>query len=277
MPLTLMYITNKPKVAKLAERAGVDRLWVDLEYIGKEARQAGLNSVKSNHTLHDVEVIKNSICNSELLVRVNPIHEGSHAEIIGVIERGADVIMLPMFRTSNEVNKFIDIVNGKAKILLLLETIDAEKNIDKILNIDGIDEIHIGLNDLHLEYKKTFMFELLIDGTVERLCHKIREKGYRFGIGGIARVGYGDVPAELILTEHYRLGSQMAILSRSFCDANTVEDVSLVQEIFIDGVNKIRMKEAEISLYTDKEFEINYSLLEEKIKSVVKRKNEKHV
>ena len=31
MALKLMYITNNPKVAKIAEEAGVDRIFVDME------------------------------------------------------------------------------------------------------------------------------------------------------------------------------------------------------------------------------------------------------
>ena len=36
MPLKLMYITNDPSVAKIAESAGVDRIFVDMEYIMKQ-------------------------------------------------------------------------------------------------------------------------------------------------------------------------------------------------------------------------------------------------
>ena len=39
MPLKLMYITNRPDVAAIAERNGVDRIFVDMEYIGKAERQ----------------------------------------------------------------------------------------------------------------------------------------------------------------------------------------------------------------------------------------------
>ena len=41
MALTLMYLTNRPQVAQIAEKAGVDRIWVDLETLGKEDRQRG--------------------------------------------------------------------------------------------------------------------------------------------------------------------------------------------------------------------------------------------
>ena len=39
MPLKLMYITNRVDVALVAEKYGVDRIWVDLETLGKEERQ----------------------------------------------------------------------------------------------------------------------------------------------------------------------------------------------------------------------------------------------
>ena len=35
MALKLMYITNKPEIAQIAQDAGVDRILIDMEYIGK--------------------------------------------------------------------------------------------------------------------------------------------------------------------------------------------------------------------------------------------------
>ena len=32
--LNLMYITNNPEVAQIAEKAGVNRIFIDMEYIG---------------------------------------------------------------------------------------------------------------------------------------------------------------------------------------------------------------------------------------------------
>jgi hypothetical protein len=59
------------------------------------------------------------------------------------------------------------------------------------LESSGFDEIHIGLNDLHLSYGMTFMFELLTNGTVEMLCNKFKESGIPYGFGGIAKIGEG--------------------------------------------------------------------------------------
>ena len=179
------------------EELGVDRIFVDMEYIGKSERQGGMDTVQLHHTVEDVATIKNAITTADLMVRVNPIHNetsdycSSKEEIDDVIANGADIIMLPYFKTAEEVRKFVGYVGGRAKVLPLVETVEAVDNIDEILDIDGIDEIFIGLNDLSIGYQKKFMFELLSDGTVEHLCHKFKKKGIPFGFGGIASLGKG--------------------------------------------------------------------------------------
>ena len=174
MPLKLMYITNRPEIALIAEKNGVDRIFVDMEYIGKAERQGNLDTVQNHHTIHDVSVLRRVLTQSELLVRVNPIHDktsdysSSEEEIEAAIQAGADIVMLPFFKTVAEVKSFLRIVNGRVKTMLLLETPEAVDALNEILAIPGIDEIHIGINDLSIGYGKRFMFELLTDGTVER-------------------------------------------------------------------------------------------------------------
>lgn len=253
--LKLMYITNRADIAQIAESAGVDRIFVDLEFIGKSDRQGGMDTVQSKHTLDDIKVIANAITSAELLVRVNPIHNeqenypSSKIEIDTAIANGAKVLMLPYFKTLEEVEKFIDFVDGRAKTMLLLETPEAVEIIDEILELKGLDEIFIGLNDLSLGYNKKFMFELLIDGTVEDLCYKFRKKGIPYGFGGIASLGEGMLPAEYIITEHYRLGSTCAILSRSFCNVNKIENIDEIRNIFIKGINDIRNYEKKVFVH----------------------------
>ena len=208
MALKLMYITNRPDVALVAEKYGVDRIWVDLETLGKEERQKGMNTVKSNHTVDDVKKIKSILSTSEMLVRINPWNENSIQEINDVVTAGADIIMLPMWKSATEVTKFLSVVDGRCKTTLLLETKEAVGCLDEVLENSGMNEIHIGLNDLHLSYGMTFMFELLANGTVEMLCEKIRKKGIPYGFGGIARLGAGDLPAERIIMEHIVLAPQ---------------------------------------------------------------------
>lgn len=278
MALTLMYITNRVDIAQIAQAAGVDRIWVDMEYIGKDIRQAGMDTVKSHHTIEDILKLRPVVTTAELLVRVNPIHDASEEycsseeEIEQTIAAGADVIMLPMFKTKADVERFLGCVNHRAKTLLLLETAEAVENLEDILTLDGIDEVHIGLNDLHLAYHKTFMFELLADGTVEKICKMLGKCGFKYGFGGIARVGYGELPAEIIMGEHYRLGSTMAILSRGFCNANNTRNVDDIRDVFQQGVQGIRKKESELMCSSEDQLEKNRVILAEKVRKIVESK-----
>ena len=199
MSLKLMYITNNLDVALIAQKYGVDRVWIDLETIDKAGRQKGLDTVKSHHSIGDIKIIKPHLTSSEMLVRVNHWYEGSPEEIEAVIDAGADIIMLPYWKTVGEVRDFVGVVDGRCKTTLLLETKEAVECVDEVLRFGGFDEIHIGLNDLHLSYGMTFMFELLADGTVERLCKKFRDVGLPYGFGGIAKLGDGLLPAEKVI------------------------------------------------------------------------------
>lgn len=257
MSLSLIYITNIPAVALIAEKNGVDRIMVDLETLGKEERQKNMNTVKSHHTVTDVATISNLLTKSEMLVRINPWNETSVSEIEAVISAGADRIMLPMWKNVSEVNSFLEAVNGRVRTTLLLETKEAVEIVDDVLENKLIDDIHIGLNDLHLSYGLTFMFELLSNGVVESLCRKFKAKGIPYGFGGIARIGEGMLPAERIIMEHYRLGSTRAILSRSFCNTEEIKDIKTIESIFIENVARLREYEDSLALKTEEEYSNN--------------------
>lgn len=265
--LNLMYITNRPEIAQIAEENGVDWIFVDMEFIGKDNRQGGLDTVQNHHTIQDVRNVKAAVKKAKVLVRVNPIHKAmmsadgsiaymdSQTEIEQAIEAGADILMLPFFHSVEEVKEFVYLVkaannrcerfgNG-GKACLLLETPEAAILLDEILNVPGIDMIHIGLNDLHLAMGMKFMFQLLTDGIVEQLTKKIKAKGIPFGFGGIASLHGGALPGSYVLKEHYRLGSSMVIVGRSFCNTNEITDLDEIRKIFKTGIAEIRALEAE--------------------------------
>lgn len=189
---------------------------VDLEKLGKAERQGHLDAVMSDHSIEDVAAIRKFATNAEILVRTNPLNPDSKAEIDGAISAGADILMLPMFRFAAEVAEYSALVANRVPIMLLAETVGAKSNLDSCTDVDGVSEVHIGLNDLSLEMGKRFMFELVVDGTVDRMAEILRRKKMPFGIGGVARLGEGLLQAEHILKEHARLGSSAAILSRTF-------------------------------------------------------------
>lgn len=277
--LKLIFITNNVRMAKIAEIAGVDRIMIDLEILGKKERQMGRDTLISNHRIEDIYNIKNAIEKSELIVRINPINKNSPKEIEDVVKAGADIIMLPMFKTKSEVEMFLNMVNGRTKNMLLMEHADAVNNIDEILQVPDINEMHIGLNDLHISMGNTFMFELIADGTVEYIVKKSHDKNIPVGIGGMSRLGTGIMPAELILAEHCRLHSNGVILSRGFLDnIDDIDNIDIkeLQQIFCNNVMLIREKERQMEEETNKFFEDKHKLFVENIDRIVKRNKVKN-
>ena len=260
-----IFITNDPWRAQVAERAGVDRIMVDLEILGKNERQGHLNTVISRHTLGDVTYLRSTLSTSSLMVRVNPMHGGSEEEIQAVIDAGADIVMLPMFSYPDEVEKFVVAVGGKARTCLLFETGAALANIHDVISINGIDEAHIGLNDLHLSLRLRFMFELISCGLVDYMAGAFRQKGLKFGIGGVARLGCGTLPAELVLSEHVRLGSSRVILSRDY--GNIFNECSNEQcfEVFKQEMCRFRLHLDQLGRLSREELLLN----SEKVKAAV--------
>lgn len=210
--MEFLSITNDPEVAQYFEKCGIDDIMVDLEIVGKKERQKGLNTVISAHSMEDISIIKSKLSKAKCLVRINPVHEGTKREIEEAISRKADILMLPMFTTADEVKFFIENVGNRAKKYLLLETAQALVRVDDILKLRGIDAIHIGLNDLSISMGLNFLYEPLLGGIVEYLSKKIISKKIKFGFGGVSRLEVG----KLLLSEHYRLGSEMVILNRHF-------------------------------------------------------------
>ena len=250
--MKLMLLTGDPIFAKKAEQCGVDRIFLDLEYINKADRQKGRNTFITKNTVEDVEPLRCVIQESELLVRVNPINPLSKKEIDAVCKAGADLIMLPMVYDSDDVKRFVELVDGRAKTVPMIETAQSMARIDDILDVQGIDELYIGLNDLHIGLGLSFMFEVLSGGLVDYMAEKIKARGIPFGFGGMAKIGEGTLPAERILAEHYRLGSSSVILSRTFrneVDAEGKPVLDLNEEIA-----KIRKEEKVISKWTAQQF-----------------------
>jgi hypothetical protein len=216
---TLMLMTRDPGVAQAASRAGVDRIFVDLEISGKAERQRGRATIISGHTIADLVQIRAAVPDAEVLARVDPPSSRTRADVDAAIAAGADVVMLPYFTGPTQVEAFVDAVGGRARTSLLLETAAAVVRVDRIAAVPGIDEIHVGLNDLHLSMGLAFMHELLAGGTLDGLATRIRAIAprIRFGFGGGALLDASHpVPPRDILREHVRLGSRMIILSRTF-------------------------------------------------------------
>ncbi|MCP4355082.1 MAG: aldolase [Proteobacteria bacterium] len=220
--LNHILITNKTSEAEIFAKANISRIMVDLEINGKVERQGHLDTVISRHEIKDINPIRRVLdsidgTESKLLVRINPLNDDSEQEIEKVILAGADYIMLPMFTTSKEVKDIAKIIDNRVKLVLLCEHYKAIDCLNEILDEEiSIDEVHLGLNDLRISAGYNFLFSAFTKGYSDKFAQIMHKHNKSFGIGGISAIGFGDLPAEKILTEHARLGSSRVILGRHF-------------------------------------------------------------
>ncbi|MBN1314218.1 MAG: hypothetical protein JXA42_02080 [Anaerolineales bacterium] len=210
--------TNDLELARRADLAGVNRIGLDLERIGKAERQKHLKTWISDHEENQLPGLRKTLRQAQLFVRTNPIHTGTREEIDRLIQAGAEVLMLPYFRTVQQAATFIELVAGRAQVSLLVETAAAAVRIDEIVKLEGIDEIHIGLNDLYLDLKLKNHFELFRYTFMDMLSRAVNNAGIPFGFGGIGRVNDErlPVPSNLVYAQYPRLHADRALVSRVF-------------------------------------------------------------
>jgi hypothetical protein len=213
----LTLLTDDPALAAIADRAGVDRIGLDLERLGKAERQAGEDTRLSEHRIEDLGLVGAAIRRAALFARLNPIHDGTRAEVETALAHGAKVLMLPYFRTVREVETFAAAVGGRAHVIILVETAPALTRIRDILAVPGIGEVMAGLNDLRFALGVRNHFEVLASPLIDALAAATRRAGLAFSIGGVSRPDDAlPVPPDLVLAQYPRLHATGAWLSRSF-------------------------------------------------------------
>jgi len=238
--MNLLLITNNPSEAVNAENLGISRIFIDLELIGKKKRQEHKNTFISDHTFEDIYKVRKVIRKAKILTRLNPFWKNTRNEIDRAIEFGTDILMLPMIRKVSHLKDFVKHVDKRVEVIPLIETKESLKEINSIIDIDSIQEVFFGLNDLSIDLNKNFLFEFLADGTIEDAAKKVKAKRKKFGFGGIGKIGKDDhIPAELILSEHVRLGSSSVILSRSFRYEDSSCNKKISRHGFSQEVEKI--------------------------------------
>nr|WP_299242827.1 aldolase/citrate lyase family protein [uncultured Halomonas sp.] len=264
--LQWMLITASPSIAKYAESCGVHRIFVDMEVLGKEERQKHLSAHKAAHTFEDIAAVSEVLTKAELMVRVNPLHVETAQEVNESIACGASRLMLPMFRSPEEVEEFIRLVDGRVPMTLLAETPQALTRISGYAELLGKrDEVHFGLNDLSLAMGLDFLFEPLAGRLLEPAIDELEKRNIAYGFGGVARLDSGELPAEWVLSEHVRLRSRWVILSRAFhgC-ANELEElhsrIDLQEEL-----HKLRSKERDLRSLDAQELLSNHGKLEKRV------------
>ena len=200
----------------------MDRIGVDLERIGKAQRQHGLATWISAHR-HD-DLARLELRRARRFARVEP----ADPRIDELIELGAEVLMLPMVASAREAAAFADAVAGRAVVVLLVERREAVEAIGELVRVDGVDEIHLGLNDLALSLGMRNRWQVLGADLGLRVGATVREAGLPYGLGGIGRAGDRSLPlpSDLVCAEVARCGATGALLSRSFTNGPLAADVA---------------------------------------------------
>lgn len=224
--------TDDPDLAARADAAGVDRIGLDLETLGKHERQGGLGTWISPHTIDRLPALRERLSQASLFARVNPLHTKTSAEVELLLAHGVEVMMLPMFNSAEQVAEFIHLVDRRAEVVLLLETLAAARDIERIVAVTGVTEIHIGINDLALSMGMRNRFGVLDCELTNDVSRCVRAAGLRFGIGGVGRAGDESlpIPSDLIYAQYPRLGATAALISRAFL-ASAGQAVDLTEEV----------------------------------------------
>lgn len=224
--------TDDATLAARADAAGVDRVGIDIERLGKAERQGGLGTWISPHRVQALPGLRRAMRRARLFARTNPLHDGSAGEVEELIAAGVDVLMLPMFSGADEVERFMSLVDGRAEVVLLLERRSAAEAIDEILAIAGVDEVHVGINDLSLDLDLENRFLVFTHELTERVAERVRSAGRRFGIGGIGRTEDARVPIDpqLVYAQYARLGATSALLARAFVGRES-DELDLTLEV----------------------------------------------
>lgn len=211
--------TADPDLARRADHAGVDRVGLDLEILGKRARQhEALGTWITKHTCDQLPAIRRALTHASLFARTNPLHAGLGREVDQLLDAGVSVLMFPNFQDLSELKAFLRMVGGRAKVVPLLERLAAAKQIDQIVALGEIDEIHVGMNDLALDLGLKNRMEVLISPTLAHIASTVAKATKRLGVGGVARAYDATlpVPSELVYAQYPRLRATAALISRSF-------------------------------------------------------------
>jgi 2-keto-3-deoxy-L-rhamnonate aldolase RhmA len=230
--LQLFYFSSEAGQAKRAEDAGVDSIIVDWENQGKYARQQNYDTQINRHTVEDLDRVFNAV-KVPITVRVNG---GAAAleEADLAIDHGARVIMLPMANSGFEVEALLQRINGRAKTLIQIETQAMVERVGDLQSL-GWDYAFVGFNDLMISRGRNWLWEPMVDGTMDTIFRRL--PGRQIGFGGVTIIGGGyPLPFVNLLQEFARLGASLSFLRRTFsreaAGRDLPSEISAVQAVW---------------------------------------------
>jgi hypothetical protein len=172
----------------------------------------------SPHTLDDLHAVGAALTRADLFARLDPLHPGTGPQIDAAVDWGARVLMLPMIASVGDAMRFVDMVAGRARVVLLVETAAALDAVGDLAAVPGVDDVHVGVNDLALSLGLATRWQVLAGNRLAKAARAVHAAGRRFGFGGIGGVldDALPIPADLIYAEYARVGATAALIARAF-------------------------------------------------------------
>jgi hypothetical protein len=208
-----------PLLIAAADKCGVRWIGPDLEIYGKQERQAGTGSLISGHPRESVDSVRELIGTKRLFARSNDPGPLLSEEIEYLLEHGVGCIMLPMIRRVSEARETLAQIDGRARVVLMIEHRDILDDVDEVAALPGISTLYVGTNDLAISMGYRTRFGPIADGWIERLSAVARRNGLGFAFLGFARLSAGTgfaVSPDLVLAEYVRHRVKWGLFARSF-------------------------------------------------------------
>ncbi|WP_346619155.1 aldolase [Blastococcus montanus] len=239
--MDLFLFTVDPQWGHDVVAAGAAGIVVDWERRGKLRRQAGEGTQINGDTPEDLSRMR-AATPGRLVCRINGFGPWTADEVADAVARGADELLLPMVRSTEEIDRTLDLVAGRCGLGILVETQDA---VDRAAELGRrpLSRIYVGLNDLRIDRRSTELFAPLVDGTVDAVRAQVPMD---FGVGGLTLPGRGfPVPGELLAAELVRIGTRFTFLRRSFTADMAGRDPFVEVPRLLAGLDELRRAGAE--------------------------------
>ncbi len=234
--MDLFLFTVDPRWGRDVVAAGAAGIVVDWERRGKARRQLGEGTQINADTPADLARMR-AATSGRLLCRINGFGPWTGGEVDEAVRRGADEILLPMVRTTEQVDRTLELVGGRCGLDILIETQDAVERAGA-LAARPLARVYVGLNDLRIDRRSTELFRPLVDGTVDAVRAEVAQP---FGVGGLTLPGRGfPVSSDLLAAELVRTGADFTFLRRSFTADMDGRDPFVEVPLLLASVDRLR-------------------------------------
>jgi hypothetical protein len=233
----LFLFTVDPSWGRAVVAAGAAGIVVDWERRGKARRQRGEGTQINEDTPEDLSRMR-AATPGRLVCRINGYGPWTADEVDEAVRRGADEILLPMVRTTDEVDRTLDLVGDRCGLGILVET---QAAVDRTAGFAGrpLSRIYVGLNDLRIDRGSDSLFRPLVDGTVDAVRAQVAQP---FGVGGLTLPGRGfPVSSDLLAAELVRTGADFTFLRRSFTADMAGRDPFVEVPLLLSALDRLRL------------------------------------